>query len=195
MVPKLCMVLADSLLLFSLHNSCTMLKTALVNARAPRKDNFPIMKLKRFIATAAATAIATTAIVAPASAQDSSNDLSSTFGNSSNAGNVESPDFETNPDFEPGEEGSSPTGSSAGDLTLIFGGTAILAKLITDNVPVLRQAVNDIAASINMQTSSGSSEDNRLNQGGLDFDLERLARTNGLTEIADQLSAMKATSS
>lgn len=70
-----------------------------------------------------------------------------------------------------------------------------MAKLITDNVPALRQAADDIAASMNMQTSSGSSEDSRLNQGGLDFDLERLARTNGLTEIADQLAAMKATSS
>ena len=29
-------------------------------------------------------------------------------------------------------------------------------------------------------------------EGGLDFDLERLARTNGFPEIADQLAALKA---
>ena len=132
------------------------------------------MKLKRFIATAAATSIAATAVIAPASAQDSSEDLSSTFSNSSDAGTGETPDYETNPDFVPGEEGSSQTGSSAADLTLIFGGTA---------------------ASLGLQHVSGSSEYNRLYQGGLDFDLERLARTNGFPEIADQLAALKATSS
>lgn len=155
------------------------------------------MKLKRFTATVAATAIAAGMFVAPASAQESAEDLSSTFANSSGAtGNSEdSQDFETNPDFVPGEEGSSPTGSSAGDLALIVGVPIVLSKLLTDNIPALRQAVDDFAASIGMQNSSGSSEDNRLNQGGLDFDLERLARTNGLTEVANQLAQIKATSS
>lgn len=153
------------------------------------------MKLKRFIATAAATSIAATAVITPASAQDSSEDLSSTVSNSSDAGTGETPDYETNPDFVPGEEGSSQTGSSAADLTLIFGGTAAALKLITDNVPALRQAVDDFAASLGLQHVSGSSEYNRLYQGGLDFDLERLARTNGFPEIADQLAVLKATSS
>lgn len=61
------------------------------------------MKLKRFTATVAATAIAAGVFIAPASAQDSSEDLSSTFANSSDD-SVESPDFETNPGFEPGEK-------------------------------------------------------------------------------------------
>lgn len=152
------------------------------------------MKLKRFAATVAATAIAAGLVIAPASAQDSSEDLSSTFSNSSDT-SVESPDFEINPGFELGEEGSSPTGSSAGDLALIFGVPVVLAKLLTDNVPSLRQAVDDIAASMGLQGVSGSSEHNRLYQGGLDFDLERLARTNGLTDVADQLAQIKATSS
>lgn len=157
-------------------------------------ESFPIMKLKRFTATVAATAIAAGVFIAPASAQDSSEDLSSTFANSSDD-SVESPDFETNPGFEPGEQGSSPTGSSAGDLALIFGVPVVLGKLLTDNVPALRQAVDDIAASMGLQGVSGSSEHNRLYQGGLDFDLERLARTNGLTDVADQLAQIKATSS
>ncbi|MGO2216520.1 MAG: hypothetical protein ACTH4N_10535 [Corynebacterium casei] len=152
------------------------------------------MKLKRFTATVAATAIAAGVFIAPASAQDSSEDLSSTFANSSDD-SVESPDFEPNPGFEPGEQGSSPTGSSAGDLALIFGVPVVLGKLLTDNVPALRQAVDDIAASMGLQGVSGSSEHNRLYQGGLDFDLERLARTNGLTDVADQLAQIKATSS
>lgn len=152
------------------------------------------MKLKRFTATVAVTAIAAGVFIAPASAQDSSEDLSSTFANSSDD-SVESPDFETNPGFEPGEEGSSPTGSSAGDLALVLGIPVVLAKLLTDNVPSLRQAVDDIAASMGLQGVSGSSEHNRLYQGGLDFDLERLARTNGLTDVADQLAQIKATSS
>lgn len=157
-------------------------------------ESFPIMKLKHFTATVAATAIAAGVFIAPASAQDSSEDLSSTFANSSDD-SVESPDFETNPGFEPGEQGSSPTGSSAGDLALIFGVPVVLGKLLTDNVPALRQAVDDIAASMGLQGVSGSSEHNRLYQGGLDFDLERLARTNGLTDVADQLAQIKATSS
>ena len=152
------------------------------------------MKLKRLTATVAATAIATGLVIAPASAQDSSKDLSSAFSNSTEDTGQNS-DVETNPDFEPGEEGSSPTGSSAGDLALIFGIPVVLAKLLTDNVPSLRQAVDDIAASMSLQDVSGSSENSRLNQGGLDFDLERLARTNGLTEVADQLAQIKATSS
>ena len=178
------MVLADLLTLFPIT-----LETLLKN-----KESFPIMKLKRFTATVAATAIAAGLVIAPASAQDSSQDLSSTFSNSSDT-TGESPEFETNPGFEPGEEGSSPTGSSAGDLALIFGVPVVLAKLLTDNVPSLRQAVDDIAASIGLEGVSGSSEYNRLHQGGLDFDLERLARTNGLTEVADQLAAIKAGSS
>ena len=157
-------------------------------------ESFPIMKLKRFTATVAATAIAAGVFIAPASAQDSSEDLSSTFANSSDD-SVESPNFETNPGFEPGKQGSSPTGSSAGDLALIFGVPVVLGKLLTDNVPALRQAVDDIAASMGLQGVSGSSEHNRLYQGGLDFDLERLARTNGLTDVADQLAQIKATSS
>lgn len=157
-------------------------------------ESSPIMKLKRFSATVAATAIAAGLVIAPASAQDSSEDLSSTFSNSSD-NSVDSPDFETNPGFEPGEEGSSPTGSSAGDLALVLGIPVVLAKLLTDNVPSLRQAVDDIAASMGLQGVSGSSEHNRLYQGGLDFDLERLARTNGLTDVADQLAQIKATSS
>ena len=157
-------------------------------------ESFPIMKLKRFSATVAATAIAAGLVIAPASAQDSSEDLSSTFSNSSD-NSVDSPDFETNPGFEPGEEGSSPTGSSAGDLALVLGIPVVLAKLLTDNVPSLRQGVDDIAASMGLEGVSGSSEHNRLHHGGLDFDLERLARTNGLTDVADQLAQIKATSS
>ncbi|MCQ9676917.1 hypothetical protein [Corynebacterium sp. BF-R-2] len=104
-----------------------------------------------------------------------------------------------NPDFQQGEAGSSLTGSSPIDTTLIIGGSiagaALLLKLITDNVPALRAQVDEFAAQIGLAGSSGSSEDSRLNQGGLDFDLERLARTNGFPEIADQLAALKANSS
>ncbi|OFT61251.1 hypothetical protein [Corynebacterium sp. HMSC05E07] len=104
-----------------------------------------------------------------------------------------------NPDFQQGEAGSSLTGSSPIDTTLIIGGSIAgalaLLKLITDNVPALRAQVDEFAAQIGLAGSSGSSEDSRLNQGGLDFDLERLARTNGFPEIADQLAALKANSS
>lgn len=104
-----------------------------------------------------------------------------------------------NPDFVQGEEGSSLTGSSPIDMGLIIGGSiaGILAvlKLITDNVPALRAQVDEFAAQIGMAGSSGSSEHNRLYEGGLDFDLERLARDNNFPEIADQIAAMKAGSS
>ena len=104
-----------------------------------------------------------------------------------------------NPDFVQGEEGSSLTGSTPIDMGLIIGGSivSILAvlKLITDNVPALRAQVDEFAAQIGMAGSSGSSVDSRLNQGGLDFDLERLARDNNFPEIADQIAAMKAGSS
>lgn len=104
-----------------------------------------------------------------------------------------------NPDFQQGEAGSSLTGSSPIDTTLIIGGSIAgalaLLKLVTDNVPALRAQVDEFAAQIGLAGSSGSSEDSRLNQGGLDFDLERLARTNGFPEIADQLAALKANSS
>lgn len=84
-------------------------------------------------------------------------------------------------------------------MTLIIGGSiaaaAALLKLVVDNVPALRAQVNEFAAQIGMVGSSGSSENNRLYEGGLDFDLERLARTNGFPEIADQIAALKAGSS
>ncbi len=105
----------------------------------------------------------------------------------------------TNPDFEQGEGGSSLTGSTPIDMTLIIGGsiaaTAALLKLVVDNNPALRAQADEFAAQIGMAGSSGSSEHNRLYEGGLDFDLERLARTNGFPEIADQIAALKAGSS
>ena len=70
-----------------------------------------------------------------------------------------------------------------------------LLKLVVDNVPALRAQVDEFAAQVGLAGSSGSSEESRLNQGGLDFDLERLARTNGFPEIADQLAALKEGSS
>lgn len=102
----------------------------------------------------------------------------------------------TNPDFQQGEAGSSLTGSTPIDMTLIIGGSiaaaAALLKLVVDNVPALRAQADEFAAQIGMAGSSGSSENSRLYEGGLDFDLERLARTNGFPEIADQLAALKA---
>lgn len=104
-----------------------------------------------------------------------------------------------NPDFQQGEAGSSLTGSTPLDMTFIIGGSIAgalaLLKLVVDNVPALRAQVDEFAAQVGLAGSSGSSEDSRLNQGGLDFDLERLARTNGFPEIADQLAALKAGSS
>ena len=141
------------------------------------------MSMKKLLAAGVIATTLATAVAPVASAETTNDDWRS---------NV-------NPDFQQGEAGSSLTGSSPIDTTLIIGGSiagaALLLKLITDNVPALRAQVDEFAAQIGLAGSSGSSEDSRLNQGGLDFDLERLARTNGFPEIADQLAALKAGSS
>lgn len=165
------------------------------------------MKLKKLAAASVATlTLAAAGLVAPAATAQSSGaqDLISTGSSGSSAGSSEDnantfPEgFTPNPDFQQGEPGKTSSGSSPIDAFLFFGGiavgTAALAKLITDNNPVLRAQVDQLAQQIGMQGSSGSSEAGRLN-GGLDFDLERLARTNGLTELADQLKQLQLGSS
>ena len=141
------------------------------------------MSMKKLLAAGVVATTLATTVVPAASAETTNDDWKK---------NV-------NPDFQQGEAGSSLTGSTPLDLTFIIGGSiagaALLLKLITDNVPALRAQVDEFAAQIGLAGSSGSSEDSRLNQGGLDFDLERLARTNGFPEIADQLAALKAGSS
>ena len=141
------------------------------------------MSMKKLLAAGVvATTLATS--VAPAASAETTND-----------------DWKkkVNPDFQQGEAGSSLTGSTPLDMTFIIGGSIAgalaLLKLVVDNVPALRAQVDEFAAQVGLAGSSGSSEDSRLNQGGLDFDLERLARTNGFPEIADQLAALKAGSS
>ena len=96
--------------------------------------------------------------------------------------------------FEPGEEVPAFTGSSFTDALAIMAITLPTLKLFTDNIPALRTMVDDWASRVGMAGSSGSSVDSRMN-GGLDFDLARLARTNGLTQLADQLEAMQQGSS
>lgn len=141
------------------------------------------MSMKKLLAAGVVATTLATTVVPVASAETTNDDWKG----------------KRNPDFQQGEAGSSLTGSSPIDTTLIIGGSiagaALLLKLITDNVPALRAQVDEFAAQIGLAGSSGSSEDSRLNQGGLDFDLERLARTNGFPEIADQLAALKAGSS
>ena len=141
------------------------------------------VSLKKFLAACVVATTLTTAI-APAASAETADD--------SWKNNV-------NPDFQQGEGGSSLTGSTPIDMTLIIGGSIAAAmallKLVVDNVPALRAQADEFAAQIGMAGSSGSSEHNRLYEGGLDFDLERLARTNGFPEIADQLATLKAGSS
>lgn len=138
----------------------------------------PSKSLKKFLAASVVATTLATAATPAASAKTADND------------------WPTNPDFQQGEAGSSLTGSTPIDMTLIIGGSiaaaAALLKLVVDNVPALRAQVDEFAAQIGMAGSSGSSENSRLYEGGLDFDLERLARTNGFPEIADQLAALKA---
>ncbi|MTD91632.1 hypothetical protein [Corynebacterium hiratae] len=141
------------------------------------------VSLKKFLAASVVATTLTTAIAPAASAETADDSWKK---------NV-------NPDFEQGEAGSSLTGSTPIDMTLIIGGSIAAAmallKLVVDNNPALRAQADEFAAQIGMAGSSGSSEHNRLYEGGLDFDLERLARTNGFPEIADQLAALKAGSS
>lgn len=142
----------------------------------------PSKSLRKFLAAGLVATTLATAATPAASAKDTDNNWQNN----------------TNPDFKQGEAGSSLTGSTPIDMTLIIGGSiaaAALLKLVVDNVPALRAQVNEFAAQIGMAGSSGSSENNRLYEGGLDFDLERLARTNGFPEIADQIAALKAGSS
>lgn len=139
------------------------------------------MSLKKFLAAGVVATTLTTAVAPAASATTADNN------------------WPTNPDFQQGEGGSSLTGSTPIDMTLIIGGSIAAAmallKLVVDNNPALRARADEFAAQIGMAGSSGSSEHNRLYEGGLDFDLERLARTNGFPEIADQIAALKAGSS
>lgn len=138
----------------------------------------PSKSLKKFLAASVVATTLATAATPAASAKTADND------------------WQKNPDFKQGEAGTTLTGSSPFDMTLIIGGSiaaaAALLKLVVDNVPALRAQVDEFAAQIGMAGSSGSSENSRLYEGGLDFDLERLARTNGFPEIADQLAALKA---
>lgn len=143
----------------------------------------PSKSLKKFLAAGVVATTLATAATPAAGAKTADNDWQNN----------------KNPKFQQGEAGSSLTGSTPIDMTLIIGGSiaaaAALLKLVVDNVPALRAQVDEFAAQIGMAGSSGSSENNRLYEGGLDFDLERLARTNGFPEIADQLAALKAGSS
>lgn len=141
------------------------------------------MSMKKLLAAGVVATTLATAVAPAASAETTNDDWKN----------------KVNPDFQQGEAGSSLTGSTPLDMTFIIGGsiagTLALLKLVVDNVPALRAQVDEFAAQVGLAGSSGSSEDSRLNQGGLDFDLERLARTNGFPEIADQLAALKAGSS
>lgn len=166
------------------------------------------MKLKKLAAASvAAMTLTATAIAAPAATAQSggAGDLISTGSSASSTGSSEdnadtNPDgFNPNPDFEQGTPGKTSSGSSPIDTFLFLGGisvgVAILAKLITDNNPELRAQVDELAKQIGMQGSSGSSQTNRQYGGGLDFNLERLARTNGMPELADQIAALSSGSS
>lgn len=141
------------------------------------------MSMKKLLAAGVVATTLATAVAPTASAETTNDDWKK----------------KVNPDFQQGEAGSSLTGSTPLDMTFIIGGSIAgalaLLKLVVDNVPALRAQVDEFAAQVGLAGSSGSSEDSRLNQGGLDFDLERLARTNGFPEIADQLAALKAGSS
>ncbi|KHO30444.1 hypothetical protein [Corynebacterium minutissimum] len=141
------------------------------------------MSMKKLLAAGVVATTLATAVAPTASAETTNDDWKN----------------KVNPDFQQGEAGSSLTGSTPLDMTFIIGGSIAgalaLLKLVVDNVPALRAQVDEFAAQVGLAGSSGSSEDSRLNQGGLDFDLERLARTNGFPEIADQLAALKAGSS
>lgn len=141
------------------------------------------MSMKKLLAAGVVATTLATAVAPAASAETTNDDWKK----------------KVNPDFQQGEAGSSLTGSTPLDMTFIIGGSIAgalaLLKLVVDNVPALRAQVDEFAAQVGLAGSSGSSEDSRLNQGGLDFDLERLARTNGFPEIADQLAALKAGSS
>ena len=141
------------------------------------------MSMKKLLAAGVVATTLATAVAPAASAETTNDDWKN----------------KVNPDFQQGEAGSSLTGSTPLDMTFIIGGSIAgalaLLKLVVDNVPALRAQVDEFAAQVGLAGSSGSSEDSRLNQGGLDFDLERLARTNGFPEIADQLAALKAGSS
>ena len=140
------------------------------------------MSMKKLLAAGVVATTLATAVAPTASAETTNDDWKN----------------KVNPDFQQGEAGSSLTGSTPLDMTFIIGGSIAgalaLLKLVVDNVPALRAQVDEFAAQVGLAGSSGSSEDRRT-QGALDFDLERLARTNGFPEIADQLAALKAGSS
>ncbi|SES09714.1 hypothetical protein [Corynebacterium cystitidis] len=70
--------------------------------------------------------------------------------------------------------GSAYTGSAPISLLLFALGVAGVAKLITDNVPPLREAVDQIAEQVGSSGSSGSSEAARQ-QPLSDFNLENLS--------------------
>lgn len=83
---------------------------------------------------------------------------------------------EPNMNYQPPAQtvtGSAYTGSAPISLLLAALGVAAVAKLITDNVPELRQAVDDLAAQVGMSGVWGSSEATRT-QPLSDFDLSQI---------------------
>lgn len=89
-----------------------------------------------------------------------------------NANAQETPEMNYQPPAQTAT-GSAYTGSAPISLLLAALGVAAVAKLITDNVPELRQAVDDLAAQVGMSGVWGSSEATRT-QPLSDFDLSQI---------------------
>lgn len=158
------------------------------------------LKMVAALTTAAAVtlgALSAPAVVPAAFAQEGGENgsaaMSSKPAADSAAGSAElsstpSPDtseFNDNENFVPGQQAATLTGSSPLDAGLITGGVLIALKLLIDNVPVLQDGLDQAFETIGLPGSSTI----------MDFNLERLARTNGMTELADQLLAIQEGSS
>ncbi|WP_165164742.1 hypothetical protein [Corynebacterium qintianiae] len=121
--------------------------------------------MKKYTALAVSSALALTLLSAPSAG--------ASFGSSSPV--LREP-AEGEMKFEPAEQpalGSAYTGSAPLSLLLAALSIGVVAKLLTDNIPVLRQGLDDIAASVGLAGAPGSSEATR-SFPATDFNLEPL---------------------
>ena len=125
------------------------------------------MTLKKLAAAATLAAVVAAGTPAATAAETSSTNSETNAAETTGTG------------FVPGEKGASFTGS-----LVVTGGVWVGLKLIVDNIPSLKEQVNQFAAQVGLGASSTA----------IDFDLARLARTNGFPELADQIAAFQGSS-
>ncbi|WP_293767746.1 hypothetical protein [uncultured Corynebacterium sp.] len=130
------------------------------------------MTLKKLAAAATLAAVVAAGTPAATAAETSSTNSETNAAETTGTG------------FVPGEKGASFTGSSLTDVLVVTGGVWVGLKLIVDNIPSLKEQVNQFAAQVGLGASSTA----------IDFDLARLARTNGFPELADQIAAFQGSS-